>query len=90
MTSKPNLLTGIYARQASQFWLDDQSLHVRNPRHAMEPGLIIQQNLTLANPSPVLRIAGWTVNSGQGPFTARQCNSLTTDASPLLLKGVPN
>ena len=42
------LLTGIYTREAGQFWLDGEPLEVRNPREAEEQGLsIIHQELNL-------------------------------------------
>jgi len=44
------LLTGIYARQSGQFWLNGEPLDVRTPREAEERGLsIIHQELNLVS-----------------------------------------
>lgn len=42
------LLTGIYTREAGEFWLDGEPLRVRTPKEAQEAGLaIIHQELNL-------------------------------------------
>lgn len=42
------LLTGIYSREAGEFWLNGKALEVRTPREAQEAGLsIIHQELNL-------------------------------------------
>ena len=62
------LLTGIYSREAGEFWLDGKPLDVHNPKEAQEAGLsIIHQELNLV---PHLTVAE-NIWLGREPVSGR-------------------